>query len=169
MGLRDYLGKFVRRKTPTPLDKEVFNLGIQERRHPQHMLGPVLYHVANQSTIVRTCITQLKTEIFRRGYVWEKAFYKKCVDCGSKFDKDVSECSNCGSTNLKKASLKQKEYAEKFFEGYVNKSEQKFIDVLKEIEADLNIADDAYLILERMLYHDCLLQSYLFLGRRICP
>ena len=71
MGLRDYLGKFIRRKTPTPLDKEVFNLGIQERGHPQHILGPVLFDVANQSAIVRTCIAQLKTEIFRRGYVWE--------------------------------------------------------------------------------------------------
>ena len=49
MGLRDYLGKFVRRKTPTPHDKDIYNLGIQERRHPQHILGPVLYQVANQS------------------------------------------------------------------------------------------------------------------------
>tara|TARA_R110002020_G_scaffold64632_3_gene171464 strand:+ start:3766 stop:5388 length:1623 start_codon:yes stop_codon:yes gene_type:complete len=154
MGLRDYLGKFIRRRTPTPLDKEVFNLGIQERRHPQHMMGPVLYQVANQSAIVRTCITQLKTEIFRRGYVWEKAFYKKCAECNSTFDKDVEQCANCESTNLVKASMKQKDYAEKFFEGYVNKSEQKFIDVLKEVEADLNIADDAYLILVKEYYLD---------------
>ena len=34
MGLRDYLGKFIRRKTPTPHDKDIYNLGIQksERR-----------------------------------------------------------------------------------------------------------------------------------------
>ena len=69
MGLKDYLGNFIRRRTPTPLDKEVFNLGIQERRHPQHILGPALFDVANKSAIVRTCIAQLKTEIFRRGYV----------------------------------------------------------------------------------------------------
>ena len=65
MGVRDYLMKFIKRRTPVPLEKDVFNLGIQERRHPQHILGPVLYNVANQSTVVRTCITQLKTEIFR--------------------------------------------------------------------------------------------------------
>ena len=40
MGLKDYIGKFVKRRTPTPKDKEVYNLGIQERRHPQHMVGP---------------------------------------------------------------------------------------------------------------------------------
>ena len=70
MGLRDYLGKFVRRKTPTPHDKDIYNLGIHEKRHAQHVIGPVLYHVANSSTVVRTCITQLKTEIFRRGFRW---------------------------------------------------------------------------------------------------
>ena len=78
MGLRDYLGKFVRRKTPNPLAKEVYNLGIQEKRNVQHIIGPVLYDVANQSTIVRTCITQLKTEIFRRGFEWNKSFLIKC-------------------------------------------------------------------------------------------
>ena len=154
MGLRDYLGKFIRRRTPTPHDKEVFNLGIQERRHPQHVIGPVLYHVANQSTVVRTCITQLKTEIFRRGYTWEKAFVKQCGECESKFDKEVDECTNCGSANLQKPSVKQKHYAEKFFEGYVNSSEQRFIDILKELESDLNIADDAFLILVKEYYLD---------------
>jgi hypothetical protein len=154
MGVRDYLKKFIKRRTPVPLDKDVFNLGIQERRHPQHILGPVLYNVANQSTVVRTCITQLKTEIFRRGYVWEKAFVKQCVDCKTKYDKVIESCNNCDSLNLVSPSVKQKEYAERFFEGYINQSEQKFIDVLKEIEADLNIADDAYLIIVKEYYID---------------
>ena len=154
MGLKDYLGNFIRRRTPTPLDKEVFNLGIQERRHPQHILGPALFDVANKSAIVRTCIAQLKTEIFRRGYVWEKAFVKKCRECGTKHDKEVENCVNCDSTDLITPSQKQKDYAEKFFEGYVNEAEQKFIDVLKEMESDLNIADDAYIVLVKEYYMD---------------
>lgn len=154
MGLRDYLGGLVRRKTPQPLSKDVYNLGIQEKRNVQHIIGPVLYDVANQSTIVRTCLTQLKTEIFRRGYEWEKAFYKTCEDCGTKHDKETDNCRNCGSVNLRLPSNDQKIYAEKFFEGYVNKSEQKFIDVLKQLESDLNIADDAYLILVKEYYLD---------------
>jgi len=32
MGLRDYLSGFVKRRTPTPNQKEVYNLGIQEKR-----------------------------------------------------------------------------------------------------------------------------------------
>tara|TARA_R110002020_G_scaffold307255_6_gene523111 strand:+ start:243 stop:1880 length:1638 start_codon:yes stop_codon:yes gene_type:complete len=154
MGLRDYLGKFVRRRTPTPMNKDVYNLGIQEKRNVQHIIGPVLYDVAKQSTIVRTCTTQLKTEIFRRGFEWKKSYNLKCTECGTKYEKNVEVCNNCGSDKFQTPSVKQKEYAEKFFSGYVNGSEQKFIDVLKELEDDLNIADDAYLILVKEYYLD---------------
>ena len=49
---------------------------------------------------------------------------------------------------------KQLEYAEKFIEGYVNKSEQLFIDVLQELEDDLNIMDDAYIVLVKEYFID---------------
>ena len=153
MGIRDSISNFIRRRTPTPADKEVFNLGIQERKHPQHLVGPMLYSVADQSVVVRTCITQLKTEIFRRGYMWEKAFYKKCVSCEEEFQKDVDVCG-CGSSTFRSPDPNQKKYAEKMINGYVNKSDQLFIDILKEIETDLNIADDAYLIFVKEYFVD---------------
>ena len=155
MGIRDRFNNLIRRRTPTPAHKEVYNLGIQEMKHPQHVLGPVLYNVADQSVVVRTCITQLKTEIFRRGYMWEKAFVKKCVSCGEEFQSsDVEECPSCGGTEFVTPDPMQKKYAEKMVEGYVNKSDQLFIDILKEIETDLNIADDAYLIFVKEYYLD---------------
>ena len=154
MGVRDRLSNLIRRRTPTPVEKEVFNLGIQEAKHPQHILGPVIYNVADQSVVVRTCITQLKTEIFRRGYMWEKAFYKKCVSCGEEYQSEVDECSSCGSFDFRGPDPMQKKYAEKMVNGYVNKSDQLFVDVLKEIERDLNIADDAYLIFVKEYYVD---------------
>jgi len=155
MGIRDRFNNLIRRRTPTPANKEVFNLGIQERKHPQHVLGPVLYNVADQSVVLRTCITQLKTEIFRRGYMWEKAFVKKCVSCGEEYqNSDVEQCSSCGSFEFRAPDPMQKKYAERMVEGYVNKSDQLFIDVLKELETDLNIADDAYLIFVKEYYLD---------------
>ena len=66
----------------------------------------------------------------------------------------VQECARCGSTDLEKPDPKQLEYAESFIEGYVNKSEQKFIDVFKELEDDLNIMDDAYIVLVKEYYLD---------------
>ncbi len=143
-----------RRQTPKPADRTVFNMGIQERENRHMMTGPLLYNVMNQSVIGRTCVTQLKQEVFRRGYVWEKAYEARCNACGKEHKRPVQECSRCKSINLKVPDVKQLEYAEKFIEGYVNKSEQLFIDVLQELEDDLNIMDDAYIVLVKEYFID---------------
>ena len=142
------------RKTPTPNDRTVYAMGIQERQNNYMMTAPIIYSIVQQSVITRTCITQLKQEIFRRGYVWEKAYEAKCNNCGKKHQKPVTECARCGSTDLRKPDPKQLEYAEKFISGYVNQSEQLFIDVFKELEDDLNIMDDAYIVLVKEYFLD---------------
>mgnify|MGYP003131646409 FL=1 len=143
-----------RRATPKPADRKIYNIGIQERQQANLMTAPIIYHIVNQSVIARTCITQLKQEVFRRGYVWEKAYEARCNDCGKEHQRPVQECLRCGSTDLKKPDVAQLEYAEKFIEGYVNKSEQLFIDVLRELEDDLNIMDDAYIVLVKEYFID---------------
>ena len=125
MGIRDRFKQLIKRRTPIPVEKEVYNLGIQERRYPQHYAGQYLYDTAKNSTVVRTCLVQLKNEIFRRGYEWKKAFDLKCNSCG---------------------------YEHHFFKNHVNDSHQLFIDVLKELETDLNVMDDAFLILVKDYY-----------------
>ena len=62
-----------RQTTPKPEDRTIFNPGIQEKDTSYYLTSPVIYAIAKQSTIVRTCTTQLKQEIFRRGYKWEEA------------------------------------------------------------------------------------------------
>ena len=57
------ISNLFRRATPTPKDAKVFNPGIQEKATDYMITSPVLYHVAQQSVIVRTCTTQLKNEI----------------------------------------------------------------------------------------------------------
>ncbi len=143
-----------RRQTPKPADRKVYNMGIQERETNHMMTGPIIYNIVNQSVIARTCITQLKQEVFRRGYVWEKAYEARCNSCGKEHKRPVQECSRCKSPDLKIPDVKQLEYAEKFIEGYVNKSEQLFIDVLQELEDDLNIMDDAYIVLVKEYFID---------------
>ena len=143
-----------RRQTPKPADRKVFNMGIQERETNHMMTGPIIYNIVNQSVIARTCITQLKQEVFRRGYIWEKAYEARCKNCGKEHKRPVQECARCGHTELDVPDPKQLEYAEKFIEGYVNKSEQLFIDVLQELEDDLNIMDDAYIVLVKEYFID---------------
>lgn len=143
-----------RRSTPKPADRQIFNIGIQERRNQQMMTAPIIYSMVQQSVIVRTCVTQLKQEIFRRGYVWEKSYEALCKSCGKKHQKPVMECSRCGSTELRLPDPKQLEYIEKFLDRYVNKSEQLFIDVLRELEDDLNTMDDAYIVMVKEYFID---------------
>jgi uncharacterized OB-fold protein len=143
-----------RRTTPKPIDREVFNPGIQEKKTNFMVTTPIIYHVAEQSAILRTCLTQLKQEIFRKGYTWEEKFSMKCKDCGKEHAKPTAQCVECGSTNLGKPDTSQLKYITKFLDKYVNKSEQLFIDVLKELEDDLNIMDDAYLVMVKEYYMD---------------
>ena len=146
---------FFRKSTPVPDDRTIFQMGIQEQHHPLMMTGPIIYHVADSSVILRTCITQLKNEVFRRGYEWQQAFSVKCQDCKKEHNNTVDECKGCGSTNLKKPDPQQKEYADSFLHcEYVNNAEQMFIDVLKELEDDLNIMDDAYIVMVKEYFID---------------
>ena len=97
-----------RQTTPKPQDRTVFNPGIQEKDTSYYLTTPIIYNLAKQSAIVRTCTTQLKQEIFRRGYVWEEKFALQCKDCGEEHKGPVETCSNCDSTNLEKPEILSK-------------------------------------------------------------
>jgi len=148
------ISNLFRKSTPKPLDRQIYNIGIQEKTPAQLLNGPLIYNIVQHSVIVRTCLVQLKQESFRRGYHWEKAFEARCKKCNKEHDRPVQECAKCGSTELELPNPEQLEYAEKFLEGYVNNSTQLFIDVLKELEDDLNIMDDAFLVFVKEYYID---------------
>ena len=80
-----------RRTTPKkPYDRKVYNVGIQEREQSYMMTAPLVYSVVQQSVIVRTCITQLKQEVFRRGYVWKRPL-NQSVNLAKRLTKDLSK------------------------------------------------------------------------------
>ena len=60
----------------------------------------------------------------------------------------------CTSQNLIKPDRNQLKYIQKLLDGYVNKGEQMFVDVLKEMEDDLNIMDDAYMVMVKEYFVD---------------
>jgi|TARA_R100001463_G_scaffold42066_1_gene88353 hypothetical protein len=146
--------RLTRRTTPKPQDRTIYNPGIQEKDTSYLITAPIIYHVTYQSVIARTCITQLKNEIFRRGYTWEEKFTVRCGDCNREHKQPTLECVECGSMNLIKPDRKQLKYIHKLLDGHVNRGEQMFIDVLKELEDDLNIMDDAYLVMVKEYFVD---------------
>ena len=81
--------RFRRRRTPEP-QMPLWTTGIQEPVIAQGITIPALYSVASENVILRTVITTLQQEIFRRGYYWEKAYHMKCNVC----DKDLQDDSH---------------------------------------------------------------------------
>ena len=150
--LESVANPFRRRTTPEP-QMPLWTTGIQEPVLVQGITIPALYAVAQENLILRTVLSTLQQEIFRRGYRWEKKFNKKCGDCDAEFQHDVEECKDCGSMNLQEPDPNQLVYP-RWLLDQRNAMEQTFMDVLRELEYDLNITDDAFMILVKEYYID---------------
>tara|TARA_Y100001938_G_scaffold150044_1_gene239374 strand:- start:1764 stop:3530 length:1767 start_codon:yes stop_codon:yes gene_type:complete len=142
---------FRRRKTPEP-QMPLWTTGIQEPVLVQGITIPALYAVSNENLILRTVLSTLQQEIFRRGYYWEKKFHKKCIQCEKEYQHDVEICDECGG-EVRDPDPNQLVYPKWLLEQR-NSMEQTFMDVMREIEYDLNIVDDAFLILIKEYYID---------------
>ena len=64
---------FRSRTTPEP-QMPLYTTGIQEPVLAQGITIPALYAVSTENLILRTVMSKLGQEIFRRGYYWEKKF-----------------------------------------------------------------------------------------------
>jgi len=150
--LESITNPFRRRRTPEP-QMPLWTTGIQEPVLVQGITIPALYAVANENLILRTVLTTLQQEIFRRGYYWEKKFVKKCINCDAEYQHEVDVCKKCGNSELVEPDVNQLVYPRWLLEQR-NSMEQTFMDVLREIEYDLNITDDAFLVLIKEYYMD---------------
>ena len=142
---------FRRRTTPQP-QMPLYTTGIQEPVLAQGITLPALYAVTHENLILRTVTSKLNQEIFRRGYYWEKKFRVKCVECDEEFQHEVEECPTCGG-EVREPDPNDVVYG-KWLLNQENSMEQSFLQVLYEIERDLNIVDDAFLILIKEYYVD---------------
>lgn len=142
---------FRRRTTPQP-QMPLYTTGIQEPVLAQGITIPALYAVSQENLILRTVQSKLRQEIFRRGYHWEKKFVKKCVECDEEYQHEVDSCKACGG-EVRDPDPEQIIYP-KWLLGQENAMEQTFMEVLGEIENDLNIVDDAFLLLIKEYYVD---------------
>ena len=142
---------FRRKESPTPT-MPLWTSGIQEPVMAQGITIPALYAVSNESLILRTVLAKLRQEMFRRGYYWEKRFARKCTVCDEEYQSEVEVCKECGGS-VRMPDIDELTYP-KWLLKQENSMEQSFINVLNEIEADLNVVDDAFLILVKEYFID---------------
>jgi hypothetical protein len=134
---------------------------VNETKRPEYGLFPTLeekgiqipqlpvliqdiYQLAQLSGVLRTIHFNLKQEIFRKGFTWLPNFAVKCKSCGKEYKKTVEKCDCGGEVRL--PDKNQLDAFEKFM-AKANENKQTFLDVCKECELDLEIIDDAYLII----------------------
>jgi hypothetical protein len=130
----------------------LYTTGIQEPVLAQGITIPALYAVSRENLILRTVLAKLNQEIFRRGYYWEKKFELKCTDCGEEYNHEIEVCKMCGGP-LRTCDADEVIYP-KWLLNQENSMEQSFMHVLQEIEHDLNVVDDAFLILVKEYFVD---------------
>tara|TARA_R110000737_G_scaffold54411_1_gene76664 strand:- start:720 stop:2612 length:1893 start_codon:yes stop_codon:yes gene_type:complete len=136
---------FLRRTTPEPI-MPLWKSGIQEPVLVQGVSIPALYATVQESVVLRTTINTLCQEVFRRGHFWEKKFHKKCTNCKEEYQHDtVENCHICGMTDFESPDADQVLYP-RWLLKQRNSMDQSFMDVMREIEWDLDIVDDAFLI-----------------------
>ena len=146
-------GNYRKKTTPEPI-MPLWKAGIQEPVLVQGVSIPALYATVQESIILRTTINTLCQEIFRRGHYWKKKFHMKCSKCEEEYQHDtVSECSLCGGTEFTAPDADQILYP-RWFVKQRNGMDQSFTDVLRELEWDLDIVDDGFIVLIKEYFID---------------
>lgn len=120
-----------------------------------------LYVIALNVADIRTAVTHLRNEVFRRGIIWQPKFAFKCDDCGKEYtkheaqrQKGVCKCRRAGQrgaprqTNLREPDFEEVRRVERFMEE-ANYFQQSLEQIMRECEDDINIVDDAFLYMRK--------------------
>ena len=103
-----------------------------------------VYELYTYSDLLKTIIRSLVQETFRKGITIQPRFISKCNICHTEYDTKVDKCEVCGSDSLRGPNVYEKEYMERLLHD-VNFNNQSLVEVLKDVDTDLNIFDNAYL------------------------
>ncbi|MCH7759980.1 hypothetical protein IIA15_01045 [candidate division TA06 bacterium] len=106
---------------------------------------PVLFEIHEVSDALRITTQALKREIFRHGGEILDRFAVKCKECGSEYSSEIDQCDDCGKKNFRKPDRKQKKILQHWV-NKVNDNKQSLLGLAEEINDDIEIVDDAYMV-----------------------
>lgn len=111
-----------------------------------------LFAIASTVAEIRAPVLHIRNEVFRRGIEWHAKFSHKCVDCGQEYTDEVEKCT-CGSKNLRPPNPKEKDRLSNYI-GNSNVFGNSLIEVAKQLEWDVNVADELYLYIAKEFIAD---------------
>jgi hypothetical protein len=117
-------------------------------------------YVYHNSGTIKRCVMALREECFRKGYEIKPKYKCKCKVCSQEYD-HRPESGNCDNKIVNPYGVKvecngeliepdplEKKRVEKFFTS-VNANFQNLLQVLKQLEDDVNIHDDAWMLIRQ--------------------
>jgi len=121
----------------------------------------MIYELADNIDALRIPIETLNREMFKNGFEIVERFKYKCTQCSKEFqfaptdeasteiepDIKAVKCDSCGSTELRRPVPEHRKVLEKLMSKPINGNAQTLEDLARQLERDLEIADNAYMLI----------------------
>ena len=121
----------------------------------------MIYELADNIDALRIPIETINREMFKNGFEVIEKFKFKCEQCGKEFkfvpeaaDETDVMCDSCGSTNLRRPKPEHRQKLENLIHKPINGNNQTIDDIGRQLERDLEIADNAYLLVLKNYFID---------------
>jgi DNA-directed RNA polymerase subunit RPC12/RpoP len=128
----------------------------------------MIYELADNIDALRIPIETLNREMFKNGWEITQRFKYKCNQCSKEFqyapnievtgeDAKVAakvQCDSCQSYDLRVPVPEHRKLLEDLISNPVNGNTQNLEDVARQLERDLEIADNAYLLMLKNYFID---------------
>ena len=134
----------------------------------------MIYELADNIDALRIPIETINREMFKNGFEITERFKYKCNNCSKEFQykptaeatpagivEDTPEskiepivCDTCGSKNLRRPVPEHRKQLEDLMTKTINGNEQNLEDVCRQLERDLEVADNAYMLLLKNYFVD---------------
>lgn len=132
----------------------------------------MIYELADNIDALRIPIETINREMFKNGFEIVERFKYKCNNCSKEFQyKPTNEstpegvmeeaentenviCDTCGSTDMKRPIPEHRKRLEELMTQEINGNAQNLEDVARQLERDLEVADNAYMLLLKNYFVD---------------
>jgi len=128
----------------------------------------MIYELADNIDAIRIPIETLNREMFKNGFEIVERFKYKCENCAKTFqyapnihdesedkiDMKKVQCDSCGSYDMRRPVPEHRKILEDIMSKPVNGNMQNMEDLSRQLERDLEIADNAYMLLLKNYFID---------------
>jgi hypothetical protein len=128
----------------------------------------MIYELADNIDAIRIPIETLNREMFKNGFEIVERFKYKCENCAKTFqyapniheegedkiDMKKVQCDSCGSYEMRRPVPEHRKILEDIMSKPVNGNMQNMEDLARQLERDLEIADNAYMLMLKNYFID---------------